>query len=429
MNTHDNPYIGSARAWLVWSLAALAFGYAFFQRVTPSVMVEDLMAEFAIGAAVLGTLSSLYFYPYVALQIPLGVLIDRWGARILMTTALSVAGIGSVILATANTIEFAYLGRFIIGIGSAVGFLGSLAIASKWFPPHRFAMLAGLVMFFGMMSAVFAQGPLAALVGTYGWRVVMLGLGASGIALAIFIALFVRNTPPSSAEATTTPKQSWASIGAGLKQATTDFTVWKVAFVAAAMSGPMLTLGALWGTPYMEAAYGLDRTTAASSVSILFLAWAFGAPFSGWLSDRIRKRKMLLVVGSGILTIAMGILVFVPALPLVATIILLAIIGMSGSAMATCFALVRECSPPQISASVTGIVNSMTVASGAVLQPVVGWWLVLSVLGLLLRLLLPVLLELLVAELRLLVLVPEPVLLRSEHLLRRRRLQRAHLRG
>ena len=373
MNTHDNPHIGSARAWLVWSLAALAFGYAFFQRVTPSVMVEDLMAEFAIGAAVLGTLSSLYFYPYVALQIPLGVLIDRWGARILMTTALSVAGIGSVILATANTIEFAYLGRFIIGIGSAVGFLGSLAIASKWFPPHRFAMLAGLVMFFGMMSAVFAQGPLAALVGTYGWRVVMLGLGASGIALAIFIALFVRNNPPSSAEANTAPKQSWASIGAGLKQATTDFTVWKIAFVAAAMSGPMLTLGALWGTPYMEAAYGLDRTTAASSVSILFLAWAFGAPFSGWLSDRIRKRKMLLVVGSGILTIAMGILVFVPALPLVATIILLAIIGMSGSAMATCFALVRECSPPQISASVTGIVNSMTVASGAVLQPVVGF--------------------------------------------------------
>ena len=116
-------------------------------------MVEDLMAEFAIGAAVLGTLSSLYFYPYVALQIPLGVLIDRWGARILMTLALSIAGVGSVILATASTIEVAYLGRFIIGIGSAVGFLGSLAIASKWFPPYRFAMLAGLVMFFGIATS------------------------------------------------------------------------------------------------------------------------------------------------------------------------------------------------------------------------------------------------------------------------------------
>ncbi len=373
MNTPENQHIGSARAWFIWSLAAIAFGYAFFQRVTPAVMVDDLMAEFAIGATVLGTLSSLYFYPYVALQIPLGVLIDRWGARILMTLALSVAGIGSVILATASSIEFAYLGRFIIGIGSAVGFLGSLAIAAKWFPPYRFAMLAGLVMFFGMMSGVFAQGPLAALVGTYGWRDVMWGLGAAGIMLALFIAIFVRNTPPTASVTKAEAKQSWSTIGAGLKKATTDWTVWKIAIVASTMSGPMLTLGALWGTPYFQAAYDLDRTTAAGSVSILFLAWAFGAPFAGWLSDRIKKRKAILVTGSGILTLAMAALIFIPNLPLTFAIILLAIIGVSGSAMAICFALVRECSPPEIGASVTGIVNSMTVASGAVLQPVVGF--------------------------------------------------------
>lgn len=373
MNTKTNPDIGSARAWFIWSLAAFAFGYAFFQRVTPAVMVDDLMAEFAIGAAVLGTLSSLYFYPYVALQIPLGVLIDRWGARLLMTLALSVAGVGSVILAVATSIELAYLGRFIIGIGSAVGFLGSLAIASKWFPPHRFAMLAGMVMFFGMMSGVFAQGPLAALVSSYGWRDVMWGLGAVGILLALLIAVFVRNTPEQSEDAKLEPKQSWSAIGAGLKEATTDLTVWKIALVASTMSGPMLTLGALWGTPYFEVAYDLDRTTAASLVSILFLAWAFGAPFSGWLSDRIRRRKSILVLGSGILTISMGALIFLPNLPLPIAVVLLAIIGVSGSAMAICFALVRECSPPQIGASVTGIVNSMTVASGAVLQPVVGF--------------------------------------------------------
>ncbi|MEL7430373.1 MAG: MFS transporter, partial [Pseudomonadota bacterium] len=144
MNTSpQDPQIGSSRAWFIWSLAALAFGYAFFQRVTPGIMVQDLMSEFTIGAAVLGTLSALYFYPYVIMQIPLGVLIDRWGARLLLSLALSVAGIGSVVFATATSVELAYVGRLLIGIGSAVGFLGSLAIASKWFPPHRFAMLAG----------------------------------------------------------------------------------------------------------------------------------------------------------------------------------------------------------------------------------------------------------------------------------------------
>lgn len=372
--TPPNPQIGSPKAWFIWSLAASAFGYAFFQRVTPGVMVQELMSEFAIGAAVLGTLSALYFYPYVLMQIPLGVLIDRWGARMLLTIALSIAGLGSVIFATATSIEFAYIGRLLIGVGSAVGFLGSLAIASKWFPPHRFALLAGLVMFFGMMSAVFAQGPLAALVETSGWRFVMWCLGIAGIILALIIAVFVRNTP-SGMEQTRDTRQSWGEIGSSLKHAAMDLAVWKIALVASTMSGPMLALGGLWGTPYMEAAYGLDRTKAASAISILFFGWAFGAPFAGWLSDRIQRRKRILVIAAGILTLAVAALVFVPALPLPVTIGLLGVIGATGGAMAITFALVRECSLPQVSASVTGIVNSMTVASGAVLQPVVGYFL------------------------------------------------------
>lgn len=373
MNTSpQDPQIGSKRAWFIWSLAALAFGYAFFQRVTPGIMVQDLMSEFTIGAAVLGTLSALYFYPYVIMQIPLGVLIDRWGARLLLSLALTVAGIGSVVFATATSVELAYVGRLLIGVGSAVGFLGSLAIASKWFPPHRFAMLAGLGMFFGMMSGVFAQGPLATLVTIYGWRSVMWGLGGAGLVLALFIAIFVRDVP-ASGPAIKVPKQSWATIGKGLREAFSDWGVWKIAIVASTMSGPMLTLGGLWGTPYMESAYNLSTPAAASAVSAIFFGWAFGAPFSGWLSDRIRRRKIILVAGAGVLTVALGTLVFGPKLPLGGTVILFALIGISGGAMSVCFALVRECSPPAIGTSVTGIVNSMTVASGAILQPVVGY--------------------------------------------------------
>jgi len=152
-----NAQLGSARAWFIWLFAALAFGYAFFHRVAPSVMVDDLMAEFAISGAVLGTLSALYFYPYVLMQVPLGALIDRLGVRALLSTALLIGGIGSVIFALAQSIEMAYLGRVLIGIGSAVGFLSSLALAGKWFPPHRFAFLAGLVMFFGMTSGILAR--------------------------------------------------------------------------------------------------------------------------------------------------------------------------------------------------------------------------------------------------------------------------------
>ncbi|MEM9278557.1 MAG: MFS transporter [Pseudomonadota bacterium] len=367
-----NSGIGSSRAWFIWCLSALAFSYAFIQRVTPSVMVDDLMAEFAIGAAVLGTLSALYFYPYVLMQVPLGALIDRLGARLLLTVALSVAGLGSFIFASSDTLFLAYTGRLLIGIGCAVGFLGSLAIAAKWFPPHRFAFFSGLVMLFGMSGGILGQGPLASVLTDVGWRNAMLGLGGFGILLALMVFIFVRNTPEGSSSSNA-PQQSWWQVWSGLARAISRLEVWKIAIVASTMSGAMLTLGGLWGTPYLISAYGLDKAYAASLVSLMFLGWAFGAPSIGWLSDRIKRRKILLIIGSAILCVCLAIICFIPDLPLWITVTLFVISGTSGSAMATCFALVRENSPPEISGSVFGIVNSLTVASGAVLQPGVGY--------------------------------------------------------
>ena len=367
--------MGSTRAWFIWLFAALSFGYAFFHRVAPSVMVSDLMAEFAISGAVLGTLSALYFYPYVLMQVPLGALIDRLGVRALLSTALLIGGIGSVLFALAQSIEMAYLGRMLIGIGSAVGFLSSLALAGKWFPPHRFAFLAGLVMFFGMISGIAASGPLAIFVENYGWRSAMWSLGGFSILLAVLVFIFVRNAPEGTVEEekAAPPKETWSAMWKGLRQATSNLEVWKVALVASTMSGPMLTLGGLWGTPYLISAYGLEKTDAAFLVSFLLLGWAIGAPFAGWLSDRIRQRKKIILAGSLIVTCSVGAIAFLPLPPLWITVGLIILTGMSGAAMTVTFALVREVTPSNISSSVTGIVNSLTVASGAILQPAVGY--------------------------------------------------------
>lgn len=335
-------------------------------------MVSELMADFAIGGAVLGTLSALYFYPYVLLQIPLGALIDRFGARILLSSALLAAGTGSILFATAQTVEIAYLGRTLVGTGSAVGFLASLALAGKWFPPRRFAFLAGLVMFFGMGSGIIAQAPLAVFVDSFGWRSSMWSLGGFAVLLATLILLFVRNAPESLQEEKPVPHESWKQMWHGLGRAVKSLEVWKTALVASTMSGPMLAIGGLWGTPYLMSAFEISRPAAAGIVSLLLLGWAFGAPFNGWLSDHIGHRKLLLVCGSGVLSLAVGVLILFPPQSLWASAVLLVITGSSGAAMAITFALARENSPKDISGSVTGIVNSMTVASGAVLQPGVG---------------------------------------------------------
>ena len=374
--TNSGVKIGGAQAWLVWSLAAVAFGYAFFHRVAPSVMVSDLMGDFAISGAVLGTLSALYFYPYVLLQIPLGGILDFIGTRYLLSSAIALAAAGSFIFGAANTIEMAYLGRILIGIGCSVGFLGSLTLAAKWFPVHRFSFLAGLAMFFGMMSGMLAQAPLAIMIEWFGWRYAMWSLGGFGALLALMIFIFVRNAPASGAvdksESEEKSHKTWNEMRKGLGQAATTLEVWKVALVAAALSGPMLTLAGLWGTPYLMVAYELERPQAAFLMSLMLFGWAFGAPASGWLSDRFRRRKLFLNIASLILVLAIAMVVFLPDLPLWLTISLFVLGGISGSVMTTTFALIREVTPSQISGSVTGIVNSMTVASGALLQPLVG---------------------------------------------------------
>ena len=357
------PRLGGPYAWLVWSLAAIAFGYAFFHRVTPSVMVSDLMTEFAIGGAMLGTLSALYFYPYVLLQVPLGGMLEVFGTRRLLSVALLLAG-----------------------IGSSVGFLGSLALASKWFPANRFAFLAGLAMFIAMASGMAAQAPLAFFIGLYGWRSSLLALGIFGFVLAALVFLFVRNAPaesavpPDAAADAVSPSASarWSDLFASLRLAMVSADVWKMAIVAATMAGPMLALGGLWGTPYLMVAYDLTRTEAALYMSLLLLGWAISSPTSGWLSDRIGQRKLILVWGSGLMSVMMTIIIFVPQLPFAVTVICLVMMGLSGGVMPASFALVRDVMPTRLVGATTGIVNSMTVASGAILQPLVGLALDLS---------------------------------------------------
>lgn len=361
--------LGGALAWGIWSLSAIAFGYAFFQRVAPSVMVGDLMAEFAVGAAVLGQLSALYFYPYALLQIPIGALLDRYGARLLLAVALSIAALGSTIFGLSPTLDAAFLGRFLIGVGSAVGFIASMALAAKWFPPQRFAFVTGVSMFFGTTCAMLGQGPLAAAVEAVGWRSAMLAAGAFAVVLALAIGVFVRNAPNSSAPI---GPASRPPVGKNLIQALTIPEVWLIAWVAAAMSGPMLAFGGLWSVPFLMAEFGLERPQAAFFASLCFVGWALGAPTFGWASDRIRRRKLPLVAGTAVLTASVALLSLVPEMPLWTVVAITFLIGLSGCLMSVTFALAREVTPPSIHGSALGIVNGLTVGAGAVLQPVVG---------------------------------------------------------
>ncbi len=366
-----------ALALTIWSLSALAFGYAFFQRVAPSVMIPDLMAEFAVTGAVMGQLSALYFYPYAAMQLPIGALLDRYGARLMLTVALLLAAAGSIIFGAAGSVNAAYVGRFMVGAGSAVGFIASMALAAKWFHPRHFALLTGLAMFFAMICGIAGQAPLAFAVEAFGWRQTMIWAGLAAAVLALLTALIVRNSPdPDSIEQT--DDTQWAEIWSGLKDTIRRTEIWRIAIVAMSMSGPMLALGGLWGVPFLAGAYGLDRPTSAIYTSLSLLGWAVGAPLSGWLSDRIGSRKLPLVVGTAANCGLLGLIAFVPELNLALMAAALFLSGLTGGCMVVTFALAREVSIKRLHGSVSGLVNAATVGAGAILQPIIGWLLDLS---------------------------------------------------
>ena len=347
-----------------WATGALVFFYAWILRVAPSVMIDELMRDFAVGAAAVGHLSAFYFYGYAGMQIPVGLLMDRFGPRRLMTVAALGCAAGCLLFALAPTLWALSLGRFVIGATAAFSLVGAMTVAGQWFPPARFALLSGLAMMLGMAGGVFGQAPLRLLVDQFDWRQASLALAGGGVLLALAVVVTVRDR--------VRPSGSLRQVMAGLGQVGRNRQTWLIALAGLGTTGPLLGFAGLWGVPYLVLTQGLDRTAAAGVTSMVFIGWGVGAPVIGWLSDRIGRRKPPFVAGLVLTAVAMAGLAWAPGLPLWAVSVLCFLCGFGGSAQIVGFAAVRELNPPAAGGAALGIVNGVVTGAGALYQPLLG---------------------------------------------------------
>ncbi|MFO0995553.1 MAG: MFS transporter [Alphaproteobacteria bacterium] len=359
-----------ARAWIVWAPSALFFGYAFFLRVSPSVMAGDLMREFAVGGALLGNLAAFYFYAYASIQIPVGVLVDNFGPRRIITAAALVTAIGSLAFATAESLEAAYAGRLLIGIGAGFSWVAGLSVVARWFPPRRFAFVSAASNLVGMLGAAAAQAPLAAIVDTAGWRPPMMGAALFGIALSVAAWLLVRDRPRPADGAASAPARK--AFLHGLKLAASNGQTWLIAIYCGAVIAPFLGLSSLWGVPYLMHAHGFERPRAALFMSAMIAGMAAGGLLFGWISDRIGRRKPLMFVA--IIGQAASILVTFYWQPVTAGWMFLPIgaIGFFASGLIIGFATARDANSPESTGAATGMVNMAVIGGGALIQPLIG---------------------------------------------------------
>lgn len=367
------PGAGGATAalpWLVWGVAALFYCYGFFQRVAPSVMVEELMREFAATATILGNLTAFYFYAYASMQLPFGVMLDHIGPRRMLTGACLAVALGSLLFATADALPQAYIGRLLIGGGSGVAMIGTLKAASIWLPASRFGLVSGLTFMLGMVGAVAGQAPLAGVVDAVGWRPALQAAAAFGAALAVVLWLVVRDgrdaTPAAAAAARPALLKGLARVAANPQS-------WYAALFVGSMAAAHLAFAGLWGVPYMMEAYALERPAAALSTSLMMIGFGIGAPLGGWVSDRIRRRRLPMLWGAMVALATFALLVYVPGIPLVAAQALLFLNGVFSAVMVVAFAAAREHNPPEAVGATMGFTNTIGIGSGALFQPVIGW--------------------------------------------------------
>ena len=364
-------------AWSIWTLGALLYLVAFFQRVSPAVMTDQLMAEFAIGGAGLGNLSAYYFYAYVAMQIPTGLLADRWGPRKLLASGAAVAALGGLLFALSPSLVWASAGRLLVGASVAVGFVSMLKLSSHWIAPRQFALVSGLLLMMGLIGGVSAGVPLRLLVDAFGWRPVMAVFAGLTALLAIAIWLWMRDDPAERGYAShfhgegQMPHEH-APVLQSLAQVLSYRNLWLLALVPLGISGAVLTFAGLWGVPWLRQVHGLDAKTAAAITSVMLVAWGVGGPVLGSWSTRMGRRKPIYVI-SGIVALAGWAAVIYAPLPLWLLIALLAVTGFASGNIIIGFAWAKESVPLRLMGTASGVANMGPLMGGMLLQPGVGW--------------------------------------------------------
>jgi len=331
-------------------------------------MTAELMSDFAVGGAALGSLSAFYFYAYASIQLPVGMLTDHFGPRKLMSFAAALCAIASVGFALSDSLVTASLGRALIGGTVAFAFVGTLAIAGYWFKPSQYALLAGLLQTVGMSGAIFGQAPLRQVVESIGWRdtINLLALVALLLALLLFKLVPMRSSKQKQ-------RAPGTGVLQGLKAVTTNLQTWICSLIGFGLAGTMLAFGGLWGVPWLNSVHGYTTTEAAGITSMLFVGWAIFSPLAGWASDRMGRRNLILRLGSLTALLATASLIYLTPDNTVMLMALIFVIGAGGSSMTVCFGSVKELNDINYASTSLGLMNMCIVGAGAVMQPLIGW--------------------------------------------------------
>lgn len=357
----------------ICSIAAMFYCYEYLLRIIPGVMEAELRAAFGnISATTFGTLSAYYYFAYTPMQLPAGMLIDRIGPKKLLIAACFLCALGSWFFTFTDSITIAAFGRFLVGMGSGVAFVGVLALAVFWLPEKYFSMVAGLVTMLGMIGAIGGQIGMTYIIEFIGWQEVLSAGPVVGVVLCVVMILFLKEHPAQLKRVDNANEQSVKGFLKDLKQVLMGGQVWLLGIIGALMYLSLSVFAEVWGKSYLIMAHGLSSLEASSCVSMVFFGWAVGGPLLGFLADLFEFRLGMLLVGSILAVICISLVLYVPDLSLFKIDVLLFLYGLFCSAEVIVFAIAKDASCSTLSGTVFASVNMIIMLGGVICQPLVG---------------------------------------------------------
>jgi len=292
--------------WMIWIIASIFYAYQYVLRVMPNIMLHDIMQHFHIDAATFGQFSGVYYIGYSLMHLPIGIMLDRYGPKKIMSACIIFTVVGLSPLIFADHWIYPIIGRFLIGLGSSAAILGVFKIIRMAFEEAKFPRMLSLSVTIGLIGAIYGGGPVNYLREAFGYETVIYLFAGAGILLSIATYWIVPNIEA----------ESRGTVMSDIKEVLSNSKVLWTCICAGLMVGPLEGFADVWATAFLQGVCEFDAILAASLPSMIFIGMCFGSPILSLMAEKVGS-YLLTIIGAGI-TMAAGFILLL-ACPLTST--------------------------------------------------------------------------------------------------------------
>lgn len=354
-----------SRQIIIWLVSVSFLLFQFFLQLSSGIVIGAIMVDTHLSALQAGLLGSAFYYVYTSLQIPVGILFDRYDSRWLMAINACVCASGCFLFASGHGLSQLIIGRLVIGMGSAFAFIGLSHQLREHFPLRQYAFMVGLSETLGFTLTVFGMIGMGSFIIQCGWRSFINGAGVIGFVIAGLCWVYIPNNKPKVAKPYNFTQQILPILRNRL--------AWVNGLFVCLEFSVITVFSAMWAVPFLQLKMNCTIKQASILTSLTLLGAGLSCPLLGYVSVQYQKRKPIIHFSCLTTAILMLVCLYVPIHSRVTMGFLLFIIGLTCGAYMLAYSISNELAPEQFLSTCTGFTNTIAMLSAPLLQPLVGF--------------------------------------------------------